>query len=100
MISVLAYAPSLTHSLSKPMIIRSSVPSSWLLRNLIKFCRSLSALDRVMSDAFEQRSGFKAKIKLEPKSFERIRETGIFEESDMMGTISHFDEYGDLFGKG
>ena len=52
-----------------------------------------------MSDAFEQRFGFKATIKLEPKSFERIRETDIFYEPSLDEVLAEIEEYGDLFGK-
>ena len=57
-------------------------------------------LDNVMSDAFERRFGFKATIKLEPKSFERIRKPGVVDETDLLELIAQENEYGDLFGKG
>ena len=57
-------------------------------------------LDNGMSDAFEQQFGFKAKIKLEPKSFERIRKLGVVDETDLVEIIAQENEYGDLFGKG
>ena len=59
-----------------------------------------SDLNDVMSDAFEQQFGFKAKIKLEPKSFERIRKPGVVDETDLLELIAQENEYGDLFGKG
>ena len=53
-----------------------------------------------MSDAFERRFGFKATIKLEPKSFERIRKPGVVDKTDLLELIAQENEYGDLFGRG
>ena len=59
-----------------------------------------SDLNDVMSDAFEQQYGVKAKIKLEEKKYVRLRNRDEGDNMTMESILAHFDEYGDIYGRG
>lgn len=59
-----------------------------------------SDLNDVMSDAFEQQYGVKAKIKLEEKKYVRLRGQDDGDDMTMESILAHFDEYGDIYGRG
>ena len=59
-----------------------------------------SDLNGVMSDAFEQQYGVKAKIKLEEKKYVRLRDQDEGDNMTMESILAHFDEYGDIYGRG
>ena len=59
-----------------------------------------SDLNDVMSDAFEQQYGVKAKIKLEEKKYVRLRDQDDGDDMTMESILAHFDEYGDIYGRG
>jgi hypothetical protein len=53
-----------------------------------------------MSDAFEQQYGVKAKIKLEEKKYVRLRDQDEGDDMAVESILDHFDEYGDIYGRG
>ena len=59
-----------------------------------------SDLNDVMSDAFEQQYGVKIKIKLEEKKYVRLRDQDEGDNMTMESILAHFDEYGDIYGRG
>ena len=62
--------------------------------------KSIINLNDIMSDAFEQQYGVKAKIKLEEKKYVRLRDKDEGDDMTMESILAHFDEYGDIYGRG